>query len=72
MEKQGYRETIEFLADRFPGRVTISPQEAAEVMNCDIKTVYGSLKARKNPLPSMKLGPKKIVISVTAFARWLS
>lgn len=31
MEKEGYREILEALYEKFPDRVTITPKEAADV-----------------------------------------
>lgn len=72
MEKANYRDTIAHINGLFPDRLTITPQEAARVMTCDIKTVYNSIARVKNPLPAVRMTRKKIVIPIPAFARWLS
>lgn len=72
MEKASYRDTIAHLNDLFPGRASITAQEAAQVLDCDIKTVRSSMARVKNPLPSVKVTEKKVVIPIPAFARWLS
>jgi hypothetical protein len=72
MEKANYRDTIAHINGLFPDRVTITPQEAAQIMDCDIKTVYSSIARVKNPLPAVRMTRKKIVIPIPAFARWLS
>lgn len=72
MEKQGYRENLEMLREAFPGRATITPQEASELMDVNIKTVYSAISRVKKPIPAIPLSRKKIVIPITAFARWLS
>ncbi len=72
MEKKDYRATLELLTEMFPGKMTITPKEAAAVMGADVDTVYAALKKQYNPLPSRKLTKKKIVIPLTGFARWLS
>lgn len=59
MEKQNYRDTRGYLSELFPGRLTITPQEAARVMGCDIKTVYNSIALVKNPLPDVRMTKKK-------------
>lgn len=72
MEKDSYRENLEILMTAFPGRVTITPHEAAKVMSVDVRTVYSSMSRVKNPLPSTKLSSKKAVIPIGAFAKWMS
>ena len=72
MEKVRYRENYEMLLRLFPDRVSISPREAADVMNADIKTVYAAMQRQKDPLPAQRLSPKKTVIPLASFARWLS
>ena len=71
MEKEGYRETLEFLMKRYPDKVSFSPREVAEIMDCNLKTVYSSLTRRRDPIPHKRVG-KKIVIPLTALARWMS
>ena len=70
MEKSGYREMLELLTTTFPGKITITPKEAATVMNANIKTVYSAINRVKNPLPAKTLAGK-IIIPITAFAQWL-
>lgn len=72
MEKQGYRANLEVLLSRFPGRVSITPAEAATAMNANIKTIYAALSRVSNPLPSKSLGTKKTVIPIADLARWMS
>lgn len=72
MEKAGYRENLEILMMAFPGRVTITPFEAAKVMNVDIKTIYSTMSRVKNPLPTKTLASRKVVIPIGALARWMS
>lgn len=71
MEKKGYRAQLEMLLEMFPGRMTITVKEAAEVMDSNIGTVYNAMKLVKNPLPHKKLCGK-IVIPIAAFANWLA
>ena len=71
MEKKGYRETLEWLENKYPGKATISVKEAAQAMDANLNTVYGAVKRRYNPLPSQKLARRKIVIPIPAFAKWL-
>lgn len=72
MEKASYRDTIAHLNDLFPGRASITAQEVAQVLDCDIKTVYSSMRRAKDPLPTKNVTKKKVIIPIVAFARWLS
>jgi hypothetical protein len=71
LEKEGYRENLEFLSSMFPGRATLTVKEAAGIMSCTINTVYAAVKRRRFPLPSQKLGGKT-VIPIPSFARWMA
>ena len=72
MELKGYRENIEQLNEKFPGRVAISIKECSEVLNCNVKTVYESIKPyRKNPIPTLLIGSRKRLIPITGLARWM-
>ena len=71
MELKGYRETIGLLSEVFPGKISITPDEASNAMGCDVKTVYNAINRVKNPLPAQRLAAKKIIIPIPAFARWL-
>ena len=71
-EKPDYRINLEMLYKRFPGRVSISTQEAAEVLDCCEKTIRSSIIRKNNPLPAVKITSKKFVIPIPSFARWLS
>lgn len=70
MELVGFREELERLNTLFPGRIYISVSEYAKMTDSNVKTVYSSTKAAVNPLPSVKLGRKKIMIPIVALARW--
>jgi hypothetical protein len=71
MEAPDYRSTIGLLTALYPGRVSITPREAAEAMHANIKSIYGAIRRATNPLPSKQIGDK-VVIPLAAFARWLS
>ena len=71
MEKKGYRENLEQLSVMFPDRLTITPQEAARILGCNIKTIYTSMARVRNPLPAVRLTPKKILIPISELANWL-
>lgn len=71
MEKQGYREALELLVERYPNRATLTVKETAETMGIPLNTVYDSINRVRNPLPSKRLG-RKIVIPIPALARWMA
>ncbi len=71
-EKEGFRENMEMLISAFPGRVSITPKEAASIMNVNIKTVYSAISRQRNPLPAVSITSKKIIIPIAAFARWIT
>ena len=70
MELQGYRENLEILQLAFPDRVAISVDECAKIMDLNIKTVYGAIHQKHNPLPVVRMG-RKIMIPVGRLARWM-
>ena len=70
MEKQGYRETLAFLEERYPGRLTLTVKETADALGANIGTVYDAVKRKRNPLPSQRLAGK-IVIPIPKLASWL-
>lgn len=72
MEKTYYRDILETLKSTFPGRVTITPYEAADVLNMNVYTVYKAIARRDNPLPAVKVGSRMMAIPIAAFAKWLS
>lgn len=71
-EKEGYRENMGMILELFPGRVSITPKEAATIMDVNVKTIYSAISRVKNPLPAVSMSAKKIIIPIAAFARWLS
>ena len=72
MEKKGYREQLELLKDRFPDRVTITPQEAAKAMGVNIKTVYAAINRIRDPLPTISVTKNRKVVPIAALARWMA
>lgn len=71
MEKAGYRENYELLRELFPGRATVTTTEAAEALGSDVRTIRAATELVRDPLPSRKIGEKKIVIPIPALARWM-
>jgi excisionase family DNA binding protein len=70
MEKEGYRDALAFLIDRFPDKGFLTVNEAAEFLGAHLTTVYDAIRRKKNPLPAKKLCGK-IVIPIPALARWM-
>ena len=70
MEKKGYRDTLDILCSRFPGKMALSVNEVASVLGASTSTVYDAVKRRYNPLPSKRLSGK-IVVPIPALASWL-
>ena len=70
MEKEGYRDALAFLIERFPDKGFLTVNEAADFLGAHLTTVYDAVKRKKNPLPAKKLCGK-IVIPIPALARWM-
>lgn len=70
MEKEGYRENLEFLVKLYPERAALGVKEAAAALGISAKTVYEQINLAKNPLPSKKIGGK-IVIPIVKLAAWM-
>ena len=47
MEKQGYRDTIEALHRRFPGKEVLTMKEVAEVLGKSLSAAYRIIKINK-------------------------
>lgn len=70
MEKQGYREALGFLVDKFPNKVAISVKEAAQTLDMSESTIRDAIKRRRDPFPAKKVGGR-VVIPITQLARWM-
>lgn len=69
-EKEGYRDQLERLSERFPGRETIYITEACEVVGLCRDTLL-----LDKTFPAKRPGGKKngrIVVPLVALARWMS
>ena len=69
-EKEDFREILQNLRDRFPGREAVFLKEAAEILGVS----YRVLVNNKN-FPKKKIGGGKTsqyVVSLVGFARWMS
>lgn len=67
----GYYEQLELVKEKYPDKIALSVRECANVLGVDIKTVYTMMHRVKDPLPSKKIGTKKVVIPIPSFVRWL-
>ncbi|MBO5375002.1 MAG: hypothetical protein J6A54_06115 [Clostridia bacterium] len=72
MERSGYRETLAFISEMFPGRLTLKVKEVAQVMSVCENTVRQAISRNDDPLPSQKLVSGTIIVPVPQLARWLS
>lgn len=70
MEKQGYREALELLLDKFPERTAISVKEASVILGRSESSVRDAMKRRRDPLPFKKLGGS-VIIPISQLARWM-
>lgn len=70
MEKEGYRDALAFLLERYPDKAVLTVQEAADLLGIHLTTAYDALKRKRNPLPSKKICGK-LVIPIPALARWM-
>ena len=70
MEKKGYRESLEFLVDKFPEQSAISVKEAAKTLNMSESAIRDAIKKRSDPFPAKKVGGR-IVIPIPQLARWM-
>lgn len=71
MELVGYRENLELLRELFPDRATIDFAECSECLGCDIRTVRAAAQRSHNPLPTVKVGKKRVLVPIPRLARWM-
>lgn len=73
-ETEGLSELIELVRKKYPDKAFLKPREVAEVLGCNIKTVYNCIERRYNPLPSRNVSSgikhKAYIIPVTELCRW--
>ena len=69
-EKAGFREQLQALMDRFPGRDMIDLKEAAELIGCHPRTLR-----EDNTFPVIKIGAPRghgpCRVSLVQLARWM-
>lgn len=70
MEKQGYREALELLMERFPDKMAISVKEASVILGRSESSVRDAMKRKRDPLPGKKLGGS-VIIPIPQLARWM-
>ena len=68
----GYYEQLEFIKEKYPDKIALTARECANVLGVDIKTVYTMMRRVKDPLPSKRIGVKKVIVPIPLFAHWLS
>lgn len=70
-EKEGFRDQLGALMERFPGRDVIDIKEAAELLGCGVRTLREDKK-----FPAIKLGSPRghgpVRVSLVQLARWMS
>ena len=77
MEKANYRAIYESISERYPGKVTLKPQEVAKVTGMGKDHVYACIRRRVNPMPAKDIRSKgatkpNYVIPIAALANWLA
>jgi hypothetical protein len=70
-EKEGFREQLAALMERYPGREVIDIKEAAEMLNVCVRTLR-----EDQSFPSIKIGSKRgngpVRVSLVQLARWMT
>ena len=71
---EGLEELVEFVRRKYPEKAFLKPKEAAELLGCNIKTIYQCIERRYNPLPARNISGgiknKSYIIPVTELCRW--
>ncbi len=70
MEKQGYRDQLAELNEKYPDKSTLTVSEAAKELGISIYTLYDELKKIRPCITCQKVG-NKIIISKTVLARFM-
>ena len=76
-EKIGYRDNLELITrkieERFPDSMgTLTTEQTADFLGCNVKTVLRLIERRSNPLPAQNIGTGRNIwrIPITGLARW--
>ena len=70
MEKQGYRDTLEYIESRFPDKNGLTVHDAAEFFGISESAVYDAIRRKKNPMPAVKVGGQWF-LPFPLLARWM-
>ena len=69
-----YFDMLSQLEKRYPGRTFLKPNEVAQELGCNIKTVRLAIERKHNPIPARNVGGgihnKSYVIPMAPFVRW--
>jgi hypothetical protein len=66
-EPDGYREQLERLAERFPGKEVLTINEVCKMLGCHRQTILAD-----HTFPAKRIGNKgKYYISIVGLARWM-
>lgn len=65
-EREGYRETLQFLKEQFPNKAAIGMSEASDLLGTHRQTLLST-----KGFPFQKVG-NKYLVPIVALARWLS
>ena len=73
-ERQGYREMIEALAVVYPGKISLTVEEAAKALDVDRRTVKALIDNNKLPAVDVSMGDKyaRYLIPITSIAKMLT
>lgn len=69
-EKEGYRDQLAELNEKYPGKATLTVKEAANELGISMYTLYDNLKSSRPAFTTAKFGGK-ILISKTVLARYM-
>ena len=71
---EGLTELVALVNKKYPDKAFLKPKEVADVLDCNIKTVYSCIERKYNPLPARNISSgiknKAYIIPVTALCRW--
>lgn len=67
-EPDGYRQQLEHLAERYPGKEVLTIQEVTKMLGCHRQTLLAD-----KTFPAKRIGEKgKYLIPIVGLARWLA
>ena len=66
-EPDGYRQQLEYLAERYPGKEVLTIQEVCKIIGCHRQTLLAD-----KSFPAKRIGNKgKYYIPLVGLARWM-